>query len=92
MSKEYNVELEKEQKLFETFRKTKEFKDYSEGAEEELYPLGKTRVIKYTTVLTDTEKTDADKILTNLFVGGNTSGNETFIENIKNGKFNLKFN
>lgn len=92
LSKEYNVELEKEQKLFETFRKTKEFKDYSEGAEEELYPLGKTRVIKYTTVLTDTEKTDADKILTNLFVGGNTSGNETFIENIKNGKFNLKFN
>jgi len=93
VAKEYNKELSKEEKIFEKFRKTKEFKDYSEGVEEELYPSGKERVLEYTTVLTDQEKQTANTIFSNLFSNKNTADKpEFFIEDIQNGKFNVKFN
>ena len=92
IAKEYTKELEIEAKMFEKFRKTKSFKDLTEGAEEELYPNGKTRVLFYTTVLSDTEKTASDVILNGLFNLNNTADDIYFIQDRASGKFNKKFN
>jgi hypothetical protein len=93
IAKEYSDELKSEEKMFEKLRKDKFFKDYSEGVEEELYPAGKTRVLNYTTVITDsTLKGDYEKTLSNLFSGSNTAESKFFIEDIKDAKFNRKFN
>jgi len=92
IAKEYSKELKSEEKIFEKFRKDKEFKDYSEGFEEKLYPSGKTRILDYTTVLTDTEKSAADKILKGLFNENTTAINTCYIESRNDGKFNKKFN
>jgi len=92
VAKEYSKELEKEEKLFTDFRKTKWFKDYTDGYEEKLYPAGKSRILDYTTILTDTEKTAANTILNGLFNENNTAIDTFYIEDRDAGKFNKKFN
>jgi hypothetical protein len=93
IAKEYTEELRAEEKVFEKLRKDKLFKDYTEGVDEELYPSGKTRILNYTTVITDTTLKDKyTNILKNLFGGGNTDNTKFFIEDINTGKFNQKFN
>ena len=92
-AKEYSEELRAEEKIFEKFRKSKEFKNFSEGAVEELYSAGKTRILEYTTVITDTTLKDKyTNILKNLFGGGNTANTKFFIEDINTGGLNQKFN
>ena len=79
--------------MFEKLRKDKFFKDYTEGVDEELYPSGKTRILNYTTVITDTALKDKyNNILKNLFGGGNTANTKFFIEDINTGGLNQKFN
>jgi len=93
IAKEYSEELKAEEKMFEKLRKDKLFKDLTEGAEEKLYPAGKTRILNYTTVITNTNlKTEYETILKNLFSDGNTADSNFFIEDIKTAKFNRKFN
>jgi len=93
IAKEYSQELREEEKIFEKLRKDKKFKDFTIGVENVLYPVGKTRVLNYTTVITNTELKDTYKnILENLFSGGNTAKSEFFIEDVKSAKFNRKFN
>jgi hypothetical protein len=99
IAKEYSEELRAEEKVFEKLRKDKFFKDYTEGVDEELYPAGKTRILNYTTVITDTNlKTEYETILKNLFSGGNILDSEVikassfFIKDINTGEFNQKFN
>jgi hypothetical protein len=95
IAKEYSEELRAEEKIFEKFRKNKKFKDFSEGSVEKLYPAGKTRILSYTTVITDSAlKEKYEKILQNLFGGSNTadSNPKFFIKDINTGEFNQKFN
>ena len=93
IAKEYSQELREEEKIFEKLRKDKKFKDFTIGVENVLYPVGKARVLNYTTVITNTDLKDTyKKILENLFSGGNTAKSEFFIEDVKSAKFNRKFN
>ncbi len=95
IAKEYSEELRAEEKVFEKLRKDKFFKDYTEGVDEELYPSGKTRILNYTTVITDTTLKDKyTNILKNLFSGSNTADSDPkfFIKDINTGEFNQKFN
>jgi outer membrane protein OmpA-like peptidoglycan-associated protein len=46
----YSKELRQEEKLFEKFRKSKDFKAYVDAPLEKLYAKGKTRKFEYTTV------------------------------------------
>jgi outer membrane protein OmpA-like peptidoglycan-associated protein len=93
IAKEYRKELENEEKLFENFRKNKDYIRLFNGVENELYPSDKTRILNYTTILTEPDKTKVNTILSNLFSGNNTANkSEFFIQDIQTGLFNLKFN
>ena len=100
IAKEYSEELRYEEKIFTDFKKSKKFKDFTEGVDEELYATGKERVLGYTTVLkdipniTDQQIENAKTMFTNLFSGENILKDKpkVFIEDVSIGKFNVKFN
>ena len=50
LQNKYSKELRKEEKLFEKFRKNKEFKKFVDEPQQILFPKGKTRKFTYTTV------------------------------------------
>ena len=89
---EYSKELRAEEKMFTDFRKGIDYKFYYDDYEARLYAPGKTRILEYTTVLTDTEKTEFNTVLNGLFNEGNTADKTTFIGDVTGGKFNKKFN
>jgi hypothetical protein len=92
IAKEYSEELREEEKLFNWVRQTKSFKDYTDGIQNELYSPGKTRILNYTTIIDDQQKSEYEGVMSKLFSGGNTAESKFFIEDIKTGKFNQKFN
>ncbi len=82
LAKEYSKEISAEEKLYKDFKKSSEFKDFSEGLDEKLYPKGKTRKFTYTTVPgtdAETQKT----AISQLYSGGNTGEDSTSIGKAK---------
>jgi hypothetical protein len=82
LAKEYSKEISAEEKLYKDFKKSSEFKDFSEGLDEKLYPKGKTRKFTYTTVPgtdAETQKT----AISQLYSGGNTGEDSTYIGKAK---------
>jgi hypothetical protein len=59
----YSKELRQEEKLFEKFRKSKNFKGYVDAPLEKLYAKGKTRKFEYTTVPSGNVTTQNAQIL-----------------------------
>ena len=45
----YKKQLKKEEKIFTDFKKTKDYKEFTEGLDENLYVKGKTRKMNYDT-------------------------------------------
>ena len=81
LEKEYSKELKAEEKLYKDFKKSSEFKDYSEGLDEKLYPKGKTRKFTYTTV-PGANKDEQSTAIKQLYNGG-PEGDETYIGKLK---------
>jgi hypothetical protein len=67
IAKEFNKELKLEEGLFDNYRKSKEYKNLTDGFEKELYPVGKERVLNYTTVVNTTTNDDSVNRLKALF-------------------------
>ena len=63
LQNKYSKELRKEEKLFEKFRKNKEFKKFVDEPQQILFPKGKTRKFDYTTVAGSNETTQKADIL-----------------------------
>jgi hypothetical protein len=57
---EYEDEINEEEKFYNKFKKTKEYKEYTEGVETLIYTKGKVRKFTYTTV-PDTTKEETQK-------------------------------
>jgi hypothetical protein len=45
----YKKQLKKEEKIFTDFKKSKDYKDYTEGLDDKMYVKGKTRKFVYNT-------------------------------------------
>jgi len=82
LAKEYSKELAAEENLYSDFKKSNEFKDYSEGLDEKLYSKGKTRKFNYTTVPTTDEKNQKEAI-SKLYSGENDGETNTYIGKAK---------
>jgi len=82
LEKEYSKELKAEEKLYKDFKKSSEFKDYSEGLDEKLYPKGKTRKFNYTTVPAP-NKDEQSTAIKELYDGQNHGEDATYIGKIK---------
>jgi len=63
LQNKYSKELRKEEKLFEKFRKNKDFKTYVDEPLQKLFPKGKTRKFDYTTVPGSNDETQKADIL-----------------------------
>ena len=82
LAKEYSKELRAEEKLYTNFKKSSEYKNFTDGIEDEMYPKGKTRKFDYTTVPGPNNAEQASEI-TKLYRGENDSGNDTYIDKTK---------
>jgi transposase-like protein len=72
---QYENEIKEEEKFFNKFKKTKEYKEYTEGIETLLYPKGKVRKFTYTTV-PDTSKEETQKAnISEIYSTTNTNTN-----------------
>jgi hypothetical protein len=74
---EYKNEIKEEEKFYNKFKKTKEYKEYTEGIETLLYPKGKVRKFTYTTVpdisKEETQKANISEIYSTTNTNTNTS-------------------
>jgi len=52
LASDYNKELSEEEKLFSKFKKSAEYKKFTDGIEDEMYKKGKDRKFKYNTFIT----------------------------------------
>jgi len=66
IAKRYSKELKGEEKKFDKFKTSSEYKSFTEGIENKMYPKGKTRKFEYTTVADPatepTQKTDISNL------------------------------
>jgi len=66
IAKRYSKELKAEEKKFDKFKSSSEYKSFTEGIENKMYPKGKTRKFEYTTVADPakepTQKTDISNL------------------------------
>jgi hypothetical protein len=81
-AKIYSKEISDEEKLYRNFKKSSEFKDYSNGLDEKLYPKGKTRKFTYTTVPQSNKETQSAAIQ-QLYSNTNSGPDTTYIGKIK---------
>ena len=63
LQNKYSKELRNGEKVFEKFRKNKDFKKYVDEPLVKLYPKGKTRKFEYTTVPGPNDATQKTQIL-----------------------------
>jgi hypothetical protein len=62
LADDYNKELKDEEKLFTKFKKTPEYKNFTEGIETKMYKKGKPRKFKYDTFITPQNGVNSDLI------------------------------
>ena len=63
LQNKYSKELRQEEKLFDKFRKNKDFKKFVDEPQQVLFPKGKTRKFEYTTVPGANDATQKAQIL-----------------------------
>jgi hypothetical protein len=88
LSKDYKKELQKEEKLFETFKKKDEYKKYTTGISEIMYPKGKTRKMFYSTVKVDATQPQQEQNIKNIY-GSVNYGDKANDTTTFDGKINL---
>lgn len=62
LADDYNKEIKQEEKLFTEFKKSAEYKNYTDGIETKMYKKGKPRKFKYDTFITPQNKINSDLI------------------------------
>jgi len=85
-AKEYSKELNDEEKIFTKFKKSNEYKKFTEGTDELMYPAGKTRILLYTTVPDEATKAASEEKLKKLFSNVNNDSDKEYFDNV------VKFN
>ena len=83
----YKDEIKAEDKVFDKFKNTSEFKKYTTGIDEILYKKGKSRIVKYTTVPDATKEGQQKTDLTSLY-----KGDSSLISNLETFNGKIKFN
>ena len=67
ISKRYSKEIKEEEKKFEKFKSSSEYKSFTDGIENKMYPKGKTRKFEYTTVVNTTTEPTQKTEISNLY-------------------------
>jgi hypothetical protein len=67
IAKRYSKELKAEEKKFDKFKSSSEYKSFTDGIEKLMYPKGKTRKFEYTTVADPTKVDAQTKDIQNLY-------------------------
>ena len=84
LSKDFEKELKAEQKLFDNFKKDKEYDNFIEGTEDKMYPIGKVRKFNYnTTPDPATEATQKQSLLDLYSTVNPKPGENTFTNKVK---------
>lgn len=77
LSSDYKNEIEKEEELFQDFKKQNEYKNYVDGVEELMYKSGKTRKFTFSTVTPSSEEVKTQ--FKELYDGQNHGGTYTYL-------------
>jgi hypothetical protein len=67
IAKRYSKELKAEEKKFDKFKSSSEYKSFTEGIDNKMYPKGKTRKFEYTTVADPTKEPTQKTDISNLY-------------------------
>jgi hypothetical protein len=67
IAKRYSKEIKDEEKKFEKFKSDSEYKSFTDGIENKMYPKGKTRKFEYTTVVNTTTESTQKTDISNLY-------------------------
>jgi hypothetical protein len=67
IAKRYSKEIKEEEKKFEKFKSGSEYKSFTDGIENKMYPKGKTRKFEYTTVVNTTTEPTQKIEISNLY-------------------------
>jgi len=82
-AKQYTKELESEVEIFEKYKESAVYKEFSEGADDLMYPLGKTRLLNYTTVPDTTNEAAKKDKLKSLFKTVNDGPVTSYLGKVK---------
>jgi hypothetical protein len=88
LSKQYKDELDGEEKMFSKFKKNKDYAKYTTGITEIMYPKGKVRKMKYSTVKIDATQSKQEQDLKNIY-GTVNYGEKAKNLNYFDGKINI---
>jgi outer membrane protein OmpA-like peptidoglycan-associated protein len=67
IAKRYSKEIKEEEKKFEKFKSGSDYKSFTDGIENKMYPKGKTRKFEYTTVVNTTTESTQKTDISNLY-------------------------
>jgi hypothetical protein len=77
LANNYNDELSGEEKKFKKFKESSEYRKYTDGIENTLYPKGKIRVFNYTTIPDTTKETQQKQKVQDLYKIVNVNEDKT---------------